>query len=83
MQMSVSFAASCRDPFVASLGCFCISNCPIFFDVEDSPEFEILPFRFRRSDSFCNSSHGCLVFFLSKKLHGNAQYMKGLQRSVL
>lgn len=60
--MSVSFAASCRDAFVASLGCFSISNCPIFFHVEDSPESEILPFRFPRSDSFCNSSYGCLVF---------------------
>lgn len=64
--MSVSFAASCRDPFVASLDCFCISSCPIFFDVEDSPEFEILPFRFPRSDSFCNSSYECLFFSMQK-----------------
>lgn len=70
--------------FVASLGCFHISSCPISFDVEDSHESEILPFRFSRSDAFCNSSYECLCFFLSESLHGNAPYMKphkGLQSS--
>lgn len=78
------FCTKLQRHFVASLGCFHISSCPIYFDVEDFPESEILPFRFSRSDAFCNSSYECLCFFLSKHLHGNAPYVKphkGLQSS--
>lgn len=63
MQMSVSFAASCGDHFVAPLGCFQISSCPIFSDVEESSESETLALRLPRAVSFCNTSDGFFRLF--------------------